>query len=68
MKGIKVYVYPKEGVIHVFQMSSLVQKHQEEKNPGDELLMVDLRNSSNLKYVNSWSDYNRYANLPLCTN
>jgi hypothetical protein len=26
--------------------------------------MVDLGNSSNLKYVNSWSDYNKYTNLP----
>jgi len=54
MKGIEVYVYPKKKVIHVFQVSSIVQKHQEERNPREELLMVDLGNSSNLKYVNSW--------------
>jgi hypothetical protein len=54
MKGIKVYVYPKEGVIHVFQVSSIIQKHQKERNPGDELLMVDIGNFSNPKYVNNW--------------
>jgi hypothetical protein len=35
-------------------VSSIVQEHQKERNSGDELLMVDLGNSSNLKYVNSW--------------
>jgi hypothetical protein len=64
MKGIKVYVYPKRRVIHVFQVLSIVQEHQEERNPRDELLMVDLGNSSNIKYVNSWSDYNKYTKLP----
>jgi hypothetical protein len=64
IRGIKVHAYPKEGVIHVFQVSFIVQEHQEERNPRDELLMVDFGNSSNLKYVNSWSDYNKYTNLP----
>jgi hypothetical protein len=53
MKGIKVCVYLEKRVIHIFQVSSIVQEHQEERNPKDELLMVDLGNSSNLKYVNS---------------
>jgi len=61
-------MYIQKKGLSMFSKSSIVQEHQEEKNPGDELLMVDLRNSSNLQYVNSWSDYNRYANLPLCTN
>jgi len=51
---LATYVYPKEGVIHVFKVSSIVQEHQKERNLGDELLMVNVGNSSNLKYVNSW--------------
>jgi hypothetical protein len=30
----------------------------------DKLLMVDPRNSSNSKFVNSWSDYNKHTSLP----
>jgi hypothetical protein len=44
----------KKGLSMFSQVSSIIQEHQEEKNPGDELLMVDFGNFSNLKYVNSW--------------
>jgi len=44
----------KKGLSMFSQVSSIIQEHQEENNPGDELLMVDFGNFSNLKYVNSW--------------
>jgi hypothetical protein len=38
--------------------------HGEEKNPRDELLIANPKNSSSLEFVNSQSDYNRHTNLP----
>jgi hypothetical protein len=39
--------------------------HWEEKNPRDELLMANPRNSSCPKFMNSrQSDYNMHTNLP----
>ncbi len=69
MRGIRFEIYPIKGVIHAFQTPFVVQEHQEKKNPKDKLLLVDLGNSSSSKYVNNrMSDYNKYTNLPLCTN
>jgi hypothetical protein len=52
--GIKFKVYPIEGDIHVFQALSIVQKHGDEKNLRDKLLLADLENSSGSECVNSW--------------
>jgi hypothetical protein len=58
-------VYPREGGIHVFQTPFTIQEHGEKINPRDELLLVDLGNSSILKPMDSWrSDYNRCTNAP----
>ncbi len=40
-----------------------VQEHWN-KNTRDELLVVDLGNSSSLKSMNIWSDYNKRITLP----
>jgi hypothetical protein len=65
MRGIRFKIYPKERGIHVFQAPSIVQEHRYKNNPKDELLLVDLRNSSSLKFVNNWwSDYNTCTNVP----
>jgi len=53
MRGIKSNVYPRERVIHVFQMPFAIQEHQEVKNLGDKLLLVNLGNSSSLEFVNN---------------
>jgi hypothetical protein len=42
MKEIQFDVYPREGVIHAFQMPSIIQEHPKERNPRDKLLMADL--------------------------
>jgi hypothetical protein len=52
--GIKSKLYPREGDIHVFQALSIVQKHGDEKNLRDKLLLADLGNSSSPECVNSW--------------
>jgi len=52
--GIKSKLYPREGDIHVFQALSIVQKHGDEKNLRDKLLLADLENSSGSECVNSW--------------
>jgi len=52
--GIKSAVYPREGDIHVFQALSIVQKHGDEKNLRNKLLLTDLGNSSSPECVNSW--------------
>jgi hypothetical protein len=41
MKGIKFDVYPREGVIHAFQMPSIIQEHRKERNPRDKLLTAN---------------------------
>jgi hypothetical protein len=65
VKGIRFEVYPIKGVIHVFQTPSIVQEHREKRNPRDKLLLVDLGNSSNPKFVNNrMNDYNKCTNLP----
>jgi hypothetical protein len=49
----------------LFKAQIIVQEHQEEKNRGDELLLMNLRNSSSPKFVNhQLSDYNRCTNAP----
>jgi hypothetical protein len=64
-EGIRPYVYPRKGVIHVFQMPFIVYEHWEKRNPKGELLMVDLKNSLSPKSMNSHrSDYNKCTNLP----
>ncbi len=52
--GIKSEVFPREGGIHAFQTLSIVQKHGDERNLRDKLLLADLGNSSGLECVNSW--------------
>jgi hypothetical protein len=37
----------------VFLAPSIVQEHKKKKNPRDELLMVDVANSSSLQSMNS---------------
>jgi hypothetical protein len=65
MKGIRSKVYPREGGIHDFQTPFIVQKHGEETNPRDEMLLANRRNFSSLEFVNSQhSDYNRCTNVP----
>ncbi len=65
MKGIKFDVYPRKGGIHAFQAPSTIQEHGEERNPRDKLLLANLINSSNPKFMNSWhSDYNGCTNVP----
>jgi len=65
MKGIRSEVYLREGDIHAFQTPFAIQEHQEKKNPNDELLLADPRNSSSPKFVNSrWNDYNKCTNAP----
>jgi hypothetical protein len=64
-EGIKFEIHPRKGDIHVFQMPFVVQEHQEERNPRDEVLLADPRNFSSSKFVNNWqSDYNRCTNIP----
>jgi len=53
VRGIRFKIYPREGVIHVFQAPSTIQEHREEKNPRDKLLLVGLGNSSSIKFVNN---------------
>jgi hypothetical protein len=53
VKGIRSKIYPREGVIHVFQAPSTIQEHREEKNPRDKLLLVGPGNSSSIKFVNN---------------
>jgi hypothetical protein len=53
MRGIKYDVYPRERVIHVFQTPFVIQEHQEVKNLGEKLLLMDLGNSSSLESMNS---------------
>jgi hypothetical protein len=36
-EGIKSKIYPRKGDIHVFQALSIVQEHQKERNPRDEV-------------------------------
>jgi hypothetical protein len=44
---------------------SVVQEHQEERNPRDEVLLADPGNFSSSKSMNNWqSDYNRCTNIP----
>ncbi len=66
MKGIKFKVYlSEEGIIHVFQPPCIVQEHGEEINSRDKLLLANIINFSNPKYVNNWqNDYNRHTNAP----
>ncbi len=46
-------------------MPSVVQEHQEERNPRDEVLLADPGNFSSSKSMNNWqSDYNRCTNIP----
>jgi len=52
-EGIKPNVYPREGVIHVFQVPFIVLKNWEKRNIGGELLIVDPRNSLSPKSMNS---------------
>ncbi len=48
-----------------FQAPSIVQEHEEEKNPGDKLLLADPNFFSNLEFVNSQQiDYNICTNVP----
>ncbi len=64
-EGIKSKIYPRKGDIHVFQAPSIVQEHQEEINPRDEVLLVDPRKFSSSKFMNNWwNDYNRCTNIP----
>jgi hypothetical protein len=64
-EGIKLEIHPRKGDIHVFQALYVVQKHREERNPRDEVLLADHGNFSSSKYVNNWqSDYNRCTNKP----
>jgi hypothetical protein len=64
-EGDKILKYPRKGVIHAFQAKFVVQENWEKRNLGDELLLVDSKNSSSPKFVNSQkSDYNRPTNLP----
>lgn len=46
-----------------FSSTIVVREHPEKKNPKEELLLVDPRNSSSPKFVNSqWNDYNKRTN------
>ncbi len=54
MRGINSEVYPKKRSIHDFQVPLIVQKHGDDKNPSNELLLTEIRNSSSPKYVHSW--------------
>jgi hypothetical protein len=59
VRRIKFDVYQEKG------LSMLSKCHREKRNLGDDLLMVDLGNSSNLNFVNSRrNDYNMHTNLP----
>jgi hypothetical protein len=53
VRGIKFEVNPKEGGIHAFQAPYVVEEHGEEKNPRDELLLVNLGNFLSPKSITS---------------
>lgn len=55
MRGIKLEIYPKERGIYAFQAQYAIQKHGDNKNPHDELLLANLRNFSSPRFVNSRS-------------
>jgi len=42
VKGIRFEVYPRKKGIHVFQTPSIIQKHGDERNPKEELLLANL--------------------------
>jgi hypothetical protein len=53
VRGINSEVYPRKKSIHDFQASLIVQEHGDDKNPRDELLLADPKNSSSPKSVHS---------------
>ncbi len=64
-RGLGLNYTQEKGVSMLFKAQIIVQEHQEEKNRGDELLLMNLRNSSSPKFVNhQLSDYNRCTNAP----
>jgi len=53
VKGIMFEIYPRERGIHTFQTPLIIQEHGDDKNLMDKLLLVNLINSSNPKYVHN---------------
>ncbi len=45
MKGINSEMYPRKKGIHDFQAPLIVQKHGDDKNPSNELLLAEIINS-----------------------
>jgi hypothetical protein len=65
IRGIKFKVYPRERTIHLFQAPLIIQKHGNDKNPRDELLLENPQKNSSPKHMHSrWSDYNKCTNMP----
>ncbi len=65
IRGIKFKVYPRERTIHLFQAPLIIQKHGNDKNPRDELLLENPQKNSSPKHMHSrWSDYNKCKNMP----
>jgi hypothetical protein len=62
VNGIRLDVYPRQGVIHNFQAPSIVQEHHDKLGQGTNNWWWTLK--FEFKIHDSWrSDYNRHTNL-----